>query len=388
MSWFKRKKEGITTSTSEKKETPEGLWIHCSNCKTLYTTDDFAKNNFVCDRCSNHERISADDYFHIIFDKSEFTELDADLTSGDPLEFEDTKKYTDRLVATKKSTGLKDAVRTAKGKLDGMDFVIAAMDFSFIGGSMGSVMGEKIARAIDDFNKHQLVDVMIVGRGGGSLEDLFCFNERVVADAIFRSNIPIISACGHETDFTIADFCADVRAPTPSSAAELVVVDKLLVQNQLNRLKESISKGAFTHLKNCKTALHKIASCRAFASPYSMLSIFIQNVDHITQNIDKSMVRSTQIRRSFIKEKRKTLLLFSPMAKIKALKEKIEAIKEHLFSVNPNNLVKKGYCLLFKDQTKQLITSLSQLQAHDKVQIKVRDGEALATIENLKEISL
>jgi len=246
----------------------------------------------------------------------------------------------------------------------------------------------EIARAIDDFNKHQLVDVMIVGRGGGSLEDLFCFNERVVADAIFRSNIPIISACGHETDFTIADFCADVRAPTPSSAAELVVVDKLLVQNQLNRLKESISKGAFTHLKNCKTALHKIASCRAFASPYSMLSIFIQNVDHITQNIDKSMVRSTQIRRSFIKEKRKTLLLFSPMAKIKALKEKIEAIKEHLFSVNPNNLVKKGYCLLFKDQTKQLITSLSQLQAHDKVQIKVRDGEALATIENLKEISL
>jgi acetyl-CoA carboxylase carboxyl transferase subunit beta len=167
MSWFKRKKEGITTSTSEKKETPEGLWIHCSNCKTLYTTDDFAKNNFVCDRCSNHERIGSDEYFHMIFDKGEFTELDADLTSGDPLEFEDTKKYTDRLVATQKSTGLKDAVRTAKGKLEGMDFVIAAMDFSFIGGSMGSVMGEKIARAIDEAIKIN-APFMIISKSGGA----------------------------------------------------------------------------------------------------------------------------------------------------------------------------------------------------------------------------
>ena len=167
MSWFKRKKEGITTSTSEKKETPEGLWIHCSNCKTLYTTDDFAKNNFVCDRCSNHERIGSDEYFHMIFDKGEYTELDADLTSGDPLEFEDTKKYTDRLSSTQKGTGLKDAVRTAKGKLEGMDFVIAAMDFSFIGGSMGSVMGEKIARAIDEAIKIN-APFMIISKSGGA----------------------------------------------------------------------------------------------------------------------------------------------------------------------------------------------------------------------------
>jgi acetyl-CoA carboxylase carboxyl transferase subunit beta len=167
MSWFKRKKEGITTSTSEKKETPEGLWIHCSNCKTLYTTDDFAKKNFVCDRCNHHERIGSEEYFHIIFDKGQYTELDEDLTSGDPLNFEDTKKYTDRIVATQKSTGLKDAIRTAKGKLDGMDFVIAAMDFSFIGGSMGSVMGEKIARAIDEAIKIN-APFMIISKSGGA----------------------------------------------------------------------------------------------------------------------------------------------------------------------------------------------------------------------------
>jgi acetyl-CoA carboxylase carboxyl transferase subunit beta len=167
MSWFKRKKEGITTSTSEKKETPEGLWIHCSNCKTLYTTDDFAKKNFVCDRCNHHERIGSEEYFHIIFDKGQYTELDENLTSGDPLNFEDTKKYTDRIVATQKSTGLKDAIRTAKGKLDGMDFVIAAMDFSFIGGSMGSVMGEKIARAIDEAIKIN-APFMIISKSGGA----------------------------------------------------------------------------------------------------------------------------------------------------------------------------------------------------------------------------
>ncbi len=167
MSWFKRNKEGITTSTKEKKETPEGLWVKCSNCKTLFTSDDFAKNNFVCDRCSHHERISAGDYFQLIFDDKKFTELDRDLTSGDPLEFEDTKKYVDRVSSTQKATGLKDAVRTAHGKLDGNDFVIAAMDFGFIGGSMGSVMGEKISRAIDEAIKLNC-PFMIISKSGGA----------------------------------------------------------------------------------------------------------------------------------------------------------------------------------------------------------------------------
>ncbi len=244
----------------------------------------------------------------------------------------------------------------------------------------------EIAKAIDDFNKYHLVDVMIVGRGGGSLEDLFCFNERVVADAIYRSEIPIISACGHETDFTIADFCADVRAPTPSAAAELVVVDKQLVQKHLNKLKESISKGAINYLKNFRAALLKIATTRALSSPYSMLSIFIQNVDQLTQNIDKSILRSIKIKRTFLMSKKKTLPLFSPIAKIKTLRQKILAIKEHLFSVNPSNLLKKGYSLLFRYENKQLITSLAQLKEHDKIHIKIADGEAVAIIENIKEI--
>ena len=167
MSWFKRNKEGITTSTSEKKEIPEGLWARCSNCKTLFSSNDLAKNSYVCDRCSHHERIGSEEYFKLIFDEGKYKELNPNIVSGDPLGFEDTKKYTDRVKATQKSSGLKDAIRTAKGKIDGMDFIIAAMDFSFIGGSMGSVMGEKIAKAIDEAIKLK-APFMIISKSGGA----------------------------------------------------------------------------------------------------------------------------------------------------------------------------------------------------------------------------
>lgn len=167
MAWFKRYKEGITTSTNDKMDVPQGLWVRCSNCKTLYTTDDLMRNSYVCDRCSHHERIGAAEYFELLFDAQKFDELNADLQSGDPLGFVDTKKYTDRVVATQKATGLKDAIRTAKGTLDGMPLVVAAMDFNFIGGSMGSVMGEKIARAID-VSIAEKAAFMIISKSGGA----------------------------------------------------------------------------------------------------------------------------------------------------------------------------------------------------------------------------
>jgi acetyl-CoA carboxylase carboxyl transferase subunit beta len=133
----------------------------------LFTAKDLAKNNYVCDRCSNHERIGSEEYFQILFDGGAYKELDAKLTSGDPLKFEDTKKYADRIKASQKNTGLMDAIRTAKGKLNGHDFIVAAMDFSFIGGSMGSVMGEKIARAIDEAIKLK-APFMIISKSGGA----------------------------------------------------------------------------------------------------------------------------------------------------------------------------------------------------------------------------
>ena len=167
MVWFKRQKEGITTSTKDKKETPEGLWYKCPKCKTVVTTEDHQKNAFVCERCSFHERIGSEEYFFLLFDEHKYKEFDAKLTSGDPLKFSDTKKYVDRIKATQKETGLSDAIRTAHGKIEGQEIVIAAMDFAFIGGSMGSVMGEKIARAIDQAILLKC-PFMIISKSGGA----------------------------------------------------------------------------------------------------------------------------------------------------------------------------------------------------------------------------
>lgn len=167
MSWFTRIKQGITTSTKEKKETPEGLWYKCPECKKITPTQEHAANLYVCPNCQYHERIGSAEYFSIIFDNNEFIELNENMIAGDPLDFTDTKKYTDRLEATIKKTHLKDAMRTGHGKVDGQDLVVCCMDFTFIGGSMGSVMGEKISRAIDHCIEKK-VPFMIISKSGGA----------------------------------------------------------------------------------------------------------------------------------------------------------------------------------------------------------------------------
>lgn len=169
MGWFVRNKEGITTKTEDKKETPEGLWYKCKKCKVISSVEDHAANNWVCANCGFHERINAKEYFSILFDEGKFTELDAKMSSGDPLKFEDTKKYVDRYQAAVKKTGLKDAITTGYGKLNEMDVVIAAMNFNFIGGSMGSVVGEKISKAIDHSIKYHKPFIMISKSGGARM---------------------------------------------------------------------------------------------------------------------------------------------------------------------------------------------------------------------------
>lgn len=169
MGWFQRRKEGIQTSTKDKKETPEGLWHKCPKCKVIVSQEDHAKNIWVCQNCGHHDRINAREYFSILFDEGKVTELNPKMSSGDPLKFEDTKKYKDRYAAAVKKTGLKDAVNTGYGKLNGRDVVIAAMNFNFIGGSMGSVVGEKIARAIDHAIKYHKPFIMISKSGGARM---------------------------------------------------------------------------------------------------------------------------------------------------------------------------------------------------------------------------
>ena len=167
MDWFKRIKKGISTSTENKKETPDGLWSKCPKCRTIVTTQEHKQNLHICANCNYHSRIGSVEYFEILFDNNQFTELDKNMSSLDPLTFTDKKTYPERLKSMQNSTGLKDAVRTAHGKLNDETVVIACMDFSFIGGSMGSVVGEKIARAIDYAreNKHPM---LIISKSGGA----------------------------------------------------------------------------------------------------------------------------------------------------------------------------------------------------------------------------
>lgn len=167
MSWFKRIKEGITTSTKEKKETPEGLWYKCPSCKKITPSNEHAQSMYVCNECNFHERIGSEEYFQVIFDNNDFTELHPNLTSGDPLKFVDTKKYPDRLRDSQKKTGLKDALRSGVGKVNGHDLAVCCMDFSFIGGSMGSVVGEKISRTID-YCLANNTPLLIISKSGGA----------------------------------------------------------------------------------------------------------------------------------------------------------------------------------------------------------------------------
>jgi acetyl-CoA carboxylase carboxyl transferase subunit beta len=168
MAWFKRTDKGIKTSTAEKKDAPDGLWFKTPNGNIIHTRE--LKNNaYVCPDDDFHVKIGSKEYFEILFDNNKFKELDANMTSGDPLKFTDTKPYVSRIEATIKKTELNDAVRSAVGKINGLDIVIACMDFNFIGGSMGSVVGEKIARAIDHSLKNKIPFLMISKSGGARM---------------------------------------------------------------------------------------------------------------------------------------------------------------------------------------------------------------------------
>ena len=168
MPWFKRTEKGIQTQTSEKKDTPQGLWYKSPTGK-IVDTEQLAENFYVSPEDGYHVRIGSKEYFEILFDNNTFKELDKKLKSKDPLKFEDTKTYKDRVKAAQKKTKLNDAVRAAVGRSNGNEMVVACMDFSFIGGSMGSVVGEKIYRAADYALKKKIPFVMISKSGGARM---------------------------------------------------------------------------------------------------------------------------------------------------------------------------------------------------------------------------
>ncbi|AUS06000.1 acetyl-CoA carboxylase, carboxyltransferase subunit beta [Pseudotamlana carrageenivorans] len=203
MTWFKRTTKGITTTTEEKKDTPKGLWYKSPTGK-IVDTEELEKNFYVSPEDGYHVRIGSKEYFEILFDDNTFKELDANLESKDPLKFEDTKKYPERLKSAQNKTNLKDAVRTAVGKSKGKDLVVACMDFAFIGGSMGSVVGEKIARAADYSLKNN-IPLMVISKSGGArmmeaaLSLMQLAKTSVKLAQLADAGIPYISLCTDPT---------------------------------------------------------------------------------------------------------------------------------------------------------------------------------------------
>lgn len=166
MSWFLRKDKGILTPTEKKKEAPDGLWFKTPKGKIVHIRE-LKSNAYVSPEDGYHVRIGSGEYFEILFDDNKFKELDKNMVSADPLKFSDGKSYSDRIKQGQAKSGYKDAVRTAQGKINGQDWTVACMDFTFIGGSMGSVVGEKIARAIDNSLKKK-IPLLIISKSGGA----------------------------------------------------------------------------------------------------------------------------------------------------------------------------------------------------------------------------
>jgi acetyl-CoA carboxylase carboxyl transferase subunit beta len=196
--WFRRNKQGISTDTKEKKEAPDGLWHKCSECRATYTKAALKENLYVCTNCGFHNRIDAAEYFEIIFDKGEFESLFNNIAPIDKLEFVDVKPYKTRLESAQKQTGLLDAMSVGVGNVEGKKLVIACMNFSFIGGSMGSVVGEKIARSIDYCIKHKHA-LLIISKSGGArmMESAFSLMQMAKTSAkltqLANAKLPYIS---------------------------------------------------------------------------------------------------------------------------------------------------------------------------------------------------
>ena len=224
MAWFKRTDKGIQTPTEAKRDTPKGLWYKSPTGKII-ETEELEKNFFVSPEDGYHVRIGSSEYFKIMFDNNKFKELDKNVTSKDPLKFSDKKKYTERLKEAVEKTNLKDAVRTAVGKSKGKEIVIACMDFRFIGGSMGSVVGEKISRAAD-YSLKKKIPLMIISKSGGArmMEAAFSLMQMAKTAAklaqLAESKIPYISLCTDPTTGgTTASFAmlGDVNISEPGA---------------------------------------------------------------------------------------------------------------------------------------------------------------------------
>ena len=244
---------------------------------------------------------------------------------------------------------------------------------------------QEIAAAIDQFNEHDLADVLIVGRGGGSIEDLWAFNEEIVAAAIHRSRIPIISAVGHETDTTIADWVADVRAPTPSAAAELVAAETAQVVAWLAQMGRRLEQTLRNQMNYCRQRLAGFQRNPLLASPYAVLGQHMQRLDDLRSEIDTAMNRGLERERLRLNRLRPQRALDGAIKRyLTHRRDRLTAIARHLTSINPTQLLSKGYAILFSQKDGAAIVSSQSVRQDDRLRAKLQDGEVDLVVEGVR----
>lgn len=294
----------------------------------------------------------------------------------------------------------------------------------------GEGAGLEIAKAIAECNKYDVADVLIVGRGGGSIEDLWAFNEEIVAKAIFESRIPIISAVGHETDFTIADWVADVRAPTPSAAAEIVIAEKSNILKHLAQAGAVCSQKILHQVMQYKEKLRTLKKHPLFSSPYTLLAQPMQQVDDLRSDIDQALLQQIDVNKAKLESLSKQLQLIKPSNRILQMreqihhlreqltvrmfhlislkkerftpklwqealgrcmtqiiaqkKERLERSSEHLRCQNPNNLLQKGYAMIFAEKGDSVILSAKQISPGSPLHIRLHDGNITAIAKEVQ----
>jgi exodeoxyribonuclease VII large subunit len=269
----------------------------------------------------------------------------------------------------------------------------------------GEGAAQEIARAIQQFNETNLVDVMIVGRGGGSIEDLWAFNEEIVAAAIFYSKIPIIAAVGHETDHCIAEYVADVRAPTPSAAAEMVIAEKAHQLDRLKQFRTRMDYIIFTTMRHKKSSFDAVLRQQVLRNPYVLLGPWMQKIDDARQILDSNINQYLKHQKMLIEARKKILLSLNPRSqilnskvKLKTLSkqfdqlmqqklsmqsERLQRVMSALKSVDPKKLLSRGYSILLSEKNRSVITSVGNVKKSEHLRIMVSDGEIITTVNEI-----
>lgn len=293
---------------------------------------------------------------------------------------------------------IRDIIHVLSRRLKGFNLILNPVRVQ------GEGAAEEIAKAIAEFNQYEMVDVIIVGRGGGSLEDLWPFNEEIVAKAIFDSQIPIISAVGHETDVTLADLVADKRAPTPSAAAEIVSGETEKFLKELTKIQCLMQKSLLQKFRFYSSQLDAFKRHPLFATPYNLLAMPLQRLDEFKLMLDRVMREKFLQKKMVLVQKAHYMSEYNPLRRLKILQEKVNGyrrhfddkmqttlvltqkhltqVKENLESLNPKKVLKRGYSILFAQKENSVIVSTHQLAPGDRVRALLSDGERELTVHD------